>query len=261
MSIIERQSALKKIKQKDKEIISEILQKLKLDKRATGFLLPVDLKNNPDYLRIIKNEPMDISKIETKLNNNKYCLVQDIIYDFQLMWENCRIYNVEISEIYKNSLALEKIVDEEFSKYYIYRKRENKNVSYKEIFEKNIYNEDSFNDVDFLEKNGSEILKEEELPKYCFLYYKMKLQKLIKKLTNDNRRILFELIIGGSNNENNNNCIVNEEEKELNNLNKYINDDNEETFKFDIEKMEKKDLLKMIEFIKKKFGDSIDNNE
>ena len=261
MSIIERQSALKKIKPQDKEIIFNILQKLKSDKRATGFLVPVDLKNNPDYLRIIKNEPIDISKIEAKLNNNKYCLIQDIIYDFQLMWENCRIYNVEVSEIYKNSLALEKIINEEFSKYYIYKKRENKNVSYKEIFEKNIYNEDSFNDVDFLEKNGSEILKQEELPKYCFLYYKMKLQKLIKELTNENRKILFELIVGGKNCENNKNCIVSEEEKELNGLNKYINNDNEDTFQFDIEKMEKKDLLKMIDFIKKKFRIADDINE
>ena len=260
MSIIEKQSALKKIKPQDKEIITKILQNLKLDKRAAGFLVPVDLKNNPDYLRIIKNEPIDISKIEAKLKNNRYCLVQDIIYDFQLMWENCRIYNVEVSEIYKNSLALEKIINEEFSKYYIYKKRENKNINYKEIFEKNIYNEDSFNDVDFLEKNGSEILKPEELPKYCFLYYKMKLQKLIKELTNENRKILFEMIIGINNGEKIKDGIVSKEEKDLNNLNKYINDDNGDTFKFDIEKMEKKDLLKMIDFIDQKLFVS-NNNE
>ena len=127
---------------------------------------------------------MDISTIEKKLSKNEYALVQDVINDIKLIWYNCRIYNQEGSDIYQFSYYLEKIVDEKFENYYIYFDKVNKSVNYKEQFEKNAFNEEAFNDPDYLEKNTSDALIGRDQIYFSFLYYKMKLKKLISSLTN-----------------------------------------------------------------------------
>lgn len=154
---LERKSSLKQILEEDKKIIHEIIDCIKKDPKSEPFQNPVDTIQNSDYLRIIKNNPMDLSTIENKLDKNEYALVQDVISDFKLIWYNCRIYNYESSEIYQFSDYLEKIADQKFEKYYIYYDTI-KCVNYKEQYEKNIYNEDAFNDPDYLEKI---------LQKYC----------------------------------------------------------------------------------------------
>ena len=136
--IFERKSSLKQINDEDKKIITEIINYIKLDPKSNPFLYPVDTKINSEYLRIIKYNPMDISTIEKKLSNNEYSLVQDVINDIKLIWYNCRIYNYESSEIFQFSDYLEKIADKKFEKYYIYYDKINKNVNYKEQYEKNI---------------------------------------------------------------------------------------------------------------------------
>ena len=210
--LFERKSSLKQITEEDKKIIAEIIKYIKSDPKSTPFLYPVDIKANPNYLRIIKYNPMDISTIEKKLSNNEYSLVQDVINDIKLIWYNCRIYNYESSEIFQFSDYLEKIADKKFEKYYIYYDKINKNVNYKEQYEKNIYTEEAFNDPDYLEKNSSEILSDNDKNFYAFLYYKMKLKKIISLLTNEDRKLLFNKI-----NENDN-----ENKNELYILNRYI---------------------------------------
>ena len=50
-----------------------MLEKLKANKRAEAFLLPVDTKELglEDYHEIVKN-PMDLGTVTTKLKENKY---------------------------------------------------------------------------------------------------------------------------------------------------------------------------------------------
>jgi len=249
--IFERKSSLKQINDEDKKIITEIINYIKLDPKSNPFLYPVDTKINSEYLRIIKYNPMDISTIEKKLSNNEYSLVQDVINDIKLIWYNCRIYNYESSEIFQFSDYLEKIADKKFEKYYIYYDKINKNVNYKEQYEKNIYTEEAFNDPDYLEKNSSEILSDNDKNFYAFLYYKMKLKKIISLLTNEDRKLLFNKI-----NENDN-----ENKNELYILNRYIekNEENNKYFKFHIEKMVKNDILFLINYIKNNFN--IKNND
>ena len=244
--MFERKSSLKQITYEDKKIITDIINYIKLDPKAHPFLKPVDTKIYSEYLRIIKNNPMDISTIEKKLSNNEYSLVQDVINDIKLIWYNCRVFNYESSEISQFSQHLEKLADKEFEKYYIYYDKINKNINYKEQYEKNIYIEEAFNDPDYLEKNTCNILSENDKNIYIYLYYKMKLKKLITSLTNEDRKMLFNKI--------NENDL--ESKNELNILFKYIekNKDNNKFFKFHIELMIKNDIIFLINYINKNFN-------
>ena len=251
-NLFERKSSLRQITEEDKKIIIEIINYIKSDPKSKPFLYPVDTKANVNYLRIIKNNPMDISTIEKKLSKNEYILVQDVINDIKLIWYNCRIYNQEGSDIFQFSDHLEKLVDKKFENYYIYYDRVNKSVNYKEQFEKNAFNEEAFNDPDYLEKNTSEILVGKDQIFFAFLYYKMKLRKLIFSLTNEERKILFNKI----------NEKDNENKNELNILNKYIekNKDNNLSFKFHIEDMDKDDIILLINYINKNFNVKYNEN-
>lgn len=50
----------------------------------------------PEYYEIIKN-PVDLSTIKDQLS--KYETVEDCLSDVRLIWENCRLFNAEGSEI------------------------------------------------------------------------------------------------------------------------------------------------------------------
>ena len=237
----ERKSSLSQITEEDYEIIRNILNQIKQAPNSIHFQHPVDTEANPDYLRVINYHPMDLSTIEKKLINREYSLVQDIINDIKLIWYNCRVYNYESSDIFKYAEELEKISEKELEKYYIYKV--NKSINYKEQYEKNIYKEEAFNDPDYLEKNPPE-MPENEKNFYLFLYYKIKLKRLLGKLSNEDRKILFTKMK------------ENDEINELHLFNKYIesNTDNKPYFKFHIENMDKKDILFLFNYITKNFN-------
>ena len=237
----ERKSSLSQITEEDFKIIKEIIEHIKQIPISIHFQYPVDTEANKDYLRVINYHPMDLSTVEKKLNNKEYSLVQDIINDVKLIWYNCRIYNYETSDIYKWSDELEKVSDKEFEKYYIFKV--NKSINYKEEYEKNIYKEEAFNDPDYLEKNETD-MSEFEKNYYLFLYYKIKLKRLIGKLSNEDRKNLFNKIK------------ENDEPNELHICNKYIESksDNKQYFKFHIENMAKEDILFLINYITKNFN-------
>lgn len=73
------------------------------------FLQPVNKKEVPDYYEVIA-EPMDLSTMEVKLENNAYETLDDFIYDCRLIFNNCRQYNGESTTFYKNANKLEKVL-------------------------------------------------------------------------------------------------------------------------------------------------------
>lgn len=73
------------------------------------FLQPVNREEVPDYYDVIK-EPMDLSTMEVKLENDVYESMDDFIYDCKLIFNNCRQYNGENTTFYKNANKLEKAV-------------------------------------------------------------------------------------------------------------------------------------------------------
>ncbi|ODV87320.1 hypothetical protein CANARDRAFT_194874 [[Candida] arabinofermentans NRRL YB-2248] len=73
------------------------------------FLQPVNREEVPDYYEVIK-EPMDLSTMEVKLENDAYESFDDFIYDCKLIFNNCKQYNGENTTFYKNASKLEKAV-------------------------------------------------------------------------------------------------------------------------------------------------------
>ncbi|OMJ71959.1 hypothetical protein SteCoe_29693 [Stentor coeruleus] len=92
----------------------EIIRAMKLIKNierhgdSYEFRHPVDYieLDIPDYPDIIKH-PMDLSTLKKNLKEGKYQTLQDFIYDVQLIWDNCKLYNPEESYIYKQAVQLQ----------------------------------------------------------------------------------------------------------------------------------------------------------
>lgn len=82
--------------------LKQVLSSLEKDPRSFDFLEPVDYISNcdnleynlPDYPTLIKR-PMDLGTIKKNLNAGKYSTVQSVCDDIQLVWNNCKTYNMQ----------------------------------------------------------------------------------------------------------------------------------------------------------------------
>ena len=77
---------------------------------AWPFQEPVDREEVHDYYEVIQN-PIDLSTIEKKLNNDFYKSRQMFLADLELMFENCRSYNGSDTPYYKCANSLEQFVN------------------------------------------------------------------------------------------------------------------------------------------------------
>ncbi|KAI5288091.1 histone acetyltransferase [Ascosphaera aggregata] len=74
---------------------------------AWPFAQPVNKDEVPDYYDVIK-EPMDLSTMEEKLENDMYPTPQHFIKDAKLIFNNCRKYNNESTPYAKSANKLER---------------------------------------------------------------------------------------------------------------------------------------------------------
>ncbi len=74
-----------------------------------AFVNPVNGEEVTDYYDVIKN-PMDLSTMESKLENNQYANVDELTADAQLIFDNCRSYNPASSPYAKCATKLEKFL-------------------------------------------------------------------------------------------------------------------------------------------------------
>lgn len=88
-------------------VMQHILQEMKSQPSAWPFMHPVSKEDVPDYYDLIA-EPMDLSTIENKLENDQYDSMEAFAYDCKLIFDNCRRYNGETTTYYKNATKLEK---------------------------------------------------------------------------------------------------------------------------------------------------------
>ncbi len=101
------------------EKIFDIIEK---DGQAYDFLNPVDYValNILDYPKIITH-PMDLGTVKKNLLNGEYKLFQDFMSDINLIWRNCRTYNLPGSDIVKMANHCDKkfkqLVDKQFKNY------------------------------------------------------------------------------------------------------------------------------------------------
>lgn len=62
----------------------------------------------PEYYEVIKR-PIDLEKIGTKLKNNNYESLEDLLSEIILVFDNACKFNEPDSQLYKDALALQKV--------------------------------------------------------------------------------------------------------------------------------------------------------
>ncbi|CBQ72364.1 Histone acetyltransferase [Sporisorium reilianum SRZ2] len=92
-------------------VMRHILVELNGHGSAWPFVNPVNGDEVTDYYDVIKN-PMDLSTMEAKLENNQYANVDELVADAQLIFDNCRSYNPPSSPYAKSATKLEKFLKE-----------------------------------------------------------------------------------------------------------------------------------------------------
>ncbi|XP_041673909.1 nucleosome-remodeling factor subunit NURF301 isoform X2 [Drosophila eugracilis] len=97
---------MKKLAPNEIEELKTLIKQIQLHKSAWPFMEPVDPKEAPDYYKVIK-EPMDLKRMETKLELNTYTKLAEFIGDMTKIFDNCRYYNPKDSSFYKCAEALE----------------------------------------------------------------------------------------------------------------------------------------------------------
>ena len=60
---------------------------------------------------------MDFSTLKTNLLEGKFTTYEDFLGDLQLIWDNCKLYNMAGSEIYKLAERQEKMTRRELQKF------------------------------------------------------------------------------------------------------------------------------------------------
>lgn len=93
------------------QLLRPLLAELIASPASWPFRNPVDPKDVPDYLSVIK-QPMDLSTMDRKLAHGKYQNVAEFVQDFRLIVSNCKTYNDPETTYCKNATILEKIFEE-----------------------------------------------------------------------------------------------------------------------------------------------------
>ena len=102
--------------------LEKIFDTMEKDSQAYEFLAPVDYisLNILDYPKIITH-PMDLGTVKKNLLNGEYKIFQDFMSDINLIWKNCRTYNLPGSEIVKMANHCDKkikqLIDKQFKNY------------------------------------------------------------------------------------------------------------------------------------------------
>jgi Bromodomain len=89
-----------------------LLNLLSIYLSLTFFLYPYPLTPRslfPEYYEIIKN-PIDLTAIKEQIN--KYETVEECLGDIRQVWENCRMFNAEGSEIFDTADSLHAELEE-----------------------------------------------------------------------------------------------------------------------------------------------------
>jgi len=100
---------MKPLDSQDHELLKKTFRMIQNNRSSIPFKQPVDPKVNPNYYDIVK-EPMDLQTIETKVNYKEYGCMTDFIGDIMKIFENCRYFNQEGSNVAKSAFQLEQML-------------------------------------------------------------------------------------------------------------------------------------------------------
>jgi len=95
-----------------------LLKHMESKTESLDFLQPVNFQalGLLDYPIIVKR-PMDLSTVRKKVRQGKYSALRECVADVQLIWDNCRTYNMNESLIVQNANAMEKYMSEFLEQY------------------------------------------------------------------------------------------------------------------------------------------------
>lgn len=95
----------------DFAVMHHLLSDLQNHASSWAFLNPVNKDEVTDYYEVIK-EPMDLSTMEQRLEENVYENLDAFLNDASKIFNNCKAYNGENSSYTKNAIRLEKYLKE-----------------------------------------------------------------------------------------------------------------------------------------------------
>ncbi|XP_022702006.1 protein polybromo-1-like isoform X2 [Varroa jacobsoni] len=75
------------------------------------FLKKPDPEQYPDYYDVIQT-PIDMQVVHERIRHLRYATPEACVADLRLMFENCRTYNEENSQIYQDANTLEKVLQQ-----------------------------------------------------------------------------------------------------------------------------------------------------
>lgn len=99
-----------KVKEQMKKVIKLLTKYTDEDGRVLSepFMKLPSKRELPDYYDVIKR-PLDIKKIQTRIDEAKYVDFDDLQKDFFQLCQNAQIYNEEASLIYEDSVVLQTV--------------------------------------------------------------------------------------------------------------------------------------------------------
>ena len=168
------------ITDEDIQKLEDIFSKIVSDKNSEPFREPVDYEglNLFDYPQIIKH-PMDLGTCKEKLLKGEYKIFQELMDDLNLIWENCRKYNLQGSQIVKQANTLDKKM--------------------KSLIDKNFKNsknsKNNKNKSDKGDNNSQSDNKESKTQNQLSLEDKNKLIEIIKRQSNDGLTQIVKIIL------------------------------------------------------------------
>ena len=99
------------------KLVEKVFEIIEKDPLAFDFLEPVDYiaLKILDYPKIITN-PMDLGTVKKNLLNHQYSNFKEFMDDINLIWNNCRTYNLPGSDIVKMANHCEKSFNKNMDK-------------------------------------------------------------------------------------------------------------------------------------------------
>jgi hypothetical protein len=136
---------------------------------------------------------MDLSSCKSNLKSNKYNSVDECLNDLKLIWYNCKIYNMEGSEIWKLANTMEKTSNKIIEKVFKSGIKDNKSGINNS---KSVTNSIKTKDEESLRENynNDEEQTEETKKNSLNLQEKINLTEKVRKLSNEGLSAFVRLV-------------------------------------------------------------------
>ncbi|ODM98009.1 Peregrin [Orchesella cincta] len=95
---------------KEHQIMVKVLKELIALDEQEIFTEPVSIEDVPDYLTIVQT-PMDFSLMQKKQSSGEYSSLDDLEKDFNLMIDNCKLFNGNRTKYYKIAVVMKEAGD------------------------------------------------------------------------------------------------------------------------------------------------------